>query len=130
MKRSGDYEMQLDEAELIDLLYSLSNNGVMDFDTTKHKARRKAEEKSLKAKGRFFAISDTVETTVEIRLDEYQKNKSSKKITDFYKKFNWDNLEQDAKRFKNMGALERTNQSVKNMKNLMKDVRLIKRTKK
>jgi len=130
MKMAGDYEMQLGEVELIELLHSFSDNGVMDFDTKKHKAGRKAEEKALKAKKQFFAISDTVGTTVEIRLDEYQKNKSSKKIKGFYKKFNWDNLEQDAKWFKNIKALALTNQSVSEMKNLMKDVRLTKSTKK
>ena len=130
MKMSGDYEMQLAEAELIDLLHSLSGNGVMDFDEKKHKVERRVEEKALKAKGQFFAISDTVGTTVEIRLDEYQKNRLSKKVTGFYKKFDWNNLEQDAKHFKNIKMLALTNQSINKMKALMKDARLVKRLKK
>ncbi len=127
MKKAGDYEMQLEAVELIDLLHSLSDNGVMDFDTKKHKAGRKAEKQSLKAKGQYFAISDTVETVVEIRLDEYQKNNSSKKISNFYKKFEWDNLEHDAKRFKKIKEFARSNQSVNEIKRMMKDVRLTRR---
>jgi hypothetical protein len=130
MKMSGDYEMQLKETELIDLLHSLSGNGVMNFDTKKHKVERQTEEKALKAKGQFFAISDTVGTTVEIRLDEYQRNRSSKKVTGFYKKFNWNNLEQDAKYFKSIKTLALTNQSINEMKALMKDARLVNRLKK
>jgi len=129
MKRAGDYEMQLDETELVDLLHSLSDNGVLDFDAEKHAKERKDEKKALKAKGQFFAISDTVETTVEIRLDEYQKNNSSTKISNFYKKFQWDNLEQDAKYYKKIKALEKSNQSVVNIRELMKDARLIKKDK-
>ena len=127
MKMAGDYEMQLEEAELIDLLHSLSDNGVMDFDEKKHKAGRRSEKQSLKVKGQYYAISDIVETVVEIRLDEYQKNTSSKKIRNFYKKFKWDNLEQDAKRFKNIKVLAQSNKSVSDMKKLMKDVRLTRR---
>jgi len=127
MKRAGDYEMQLEEAALIDLLHSLSDNGVMGFDSEKNKTRRRNEKKALNAKGQYFAISDVVETTVEVRLDEYQKNSSSKKISNFYKKFKWDNLEQDAKRFKNIKALDQTNRSVSEIKNLMKDARLVKK---
>ena len=37
MKRAGDYEMQLDETELVSLLQSLSANGVIDFDEKKVK---------------------------------------------------------------------------------------------
>ncbi len=128
MKMAGDYEMQLDEAELIDLLHSLSDNGVMDFHTKKHKAERKSERQSFKAKGQYFAISDTLETIIEIRLDEYQKNNSSNNIKNFYKKFKWNNLEHDARHFKKIKALAQSNQSVNNLKKLMKDVRLTKRT--
>lgn len=127
MKMAGDYEMQLDEVELIDLLHSLSDNGVMDFDLDKHKAAMKSEKQSLRSKGQYFAISDTVETIIEVRLDEYQKNNSSKTISKFYKKFKWENLEQDAKRFKKLKALARSNGSVSELKRMMKDPRLIKR---
>ena len=97
----------------------------MDFDAAKYKADRKEKSKALKAKGQFFAISDTVETTVEIRLETYQKNKSSKNINNFYKKFTWDNLEQDAKRYKEVKALTQAYQSISDMQGLMKDVRLV-----
>jgi len=127
MKKAGDYEMQIGDAGLIDLLHSLSDNGVMDFDTKKHEAGRKSEKLSLKAKGQYYAISDTLETVVEIRLDEYQKNNSTQKISNFYKKFRWDNLEQDVKRFKKIKALARSNESVSELKRMMKDARLIER---
>lgn len=129
MKRAGDYEMQLDETELLDLIQELSGNGVMDFDEQKVRGKVQTYKKALREKGEFYEISDAVETVVDIQLDEYQKNNKSKKLKKFHKKFAWKNLEQDASRYAHDTEITKANNSVTHFKALMKDNRLIKREK-
>lgn len=126
MKKTGDYEMQLDEAELLTLIQSLSGNGVLDFDEKLVKEKIQAVKNKRRAKGELFAISDSVETVVDIKLEEYQKNKSSKKITKFHKRFKWKNIEQDAVHYKETVEIENAYKSVKHLRAMTRDVRLVK----
>ena len=100
MKKAGDYEMQLDDEELVDLIQSLSSNGVMDFDKNKVKKNVQSYKNELRKKGVLHVVSDAVETVIDIRLDEFQKNNKTKNIKSFYKQFKWKNIEQDAARYK------------------------------
>ena len=127
MKKAGDYEMQLDEAELVALIQSLSSNGLMVFDAKKVKDKIKQYKKAEKAKGQFHAISDAVESVIEIKLDEYQENNKAKKIEKFHKQFRWKNIEHDAARYKHDSEIIKANNSVTHFKGLMKDKRLLKR---
>jgi hypothetical protein len=127
MKRAGDYEMQLDETELVSLLQSLSADGVIDFDHEKVKQDVRAYKQQLRARGQFYEVSDAVETSIDIRLNEYQKNASSAKIKNFKTSFKWKNIEQDASRYKNNPAISKANNSVSQLNALMKDDRLIDR---
>jgi hypothetical protein len=126
MKKAGDYEMQLDEAELEALIQSLSSNGLMVFDAKKVKDKIKQYKKAEKAKGQFHAISDAVESVIEIKLDEYQENNKAKKIEKFHKQFRWKNIEHDAARYKHDSEIIKANNSVTHLKGLMKDKRLLK----
>lgn len=126
MKKAGDYEMQLDEAELVNLIQDMSGNGIMEFDEKKHKGKIKGHKKALQAQGQFYEISDAVETVVDITLDEYQKNKKSKKIKNFHKQVRWKNIEHDAARYKHDSEIIKANNSVTHLKGLMKDKRLLK----
>ena len=128
MKKSGDYEMQLDDEELVDLIQSLSSNGVMDFDKNKVKSNVQSYKNELRKKGVFYEVSDAVETVIDIRMDEFQKNNKTKNIKSFYKQFKWKNIEQDATRFKDVSEVVRANQSITYLNALMKDSRLKKRT--
>ncbi len=128
MKKAGDYEMQLDDAELVNFIHSLSNNGIMDFDDQKVKEKKNASKKALKAKGQLYAISDAVEDNIEIKLDEYQKNGLSKKIINFHKQFKWKNIEHDAIRYKQLSEITKANQSILHLKALMNDTRLVKKS--
>ncbi|MCK5665428.1 MAG: hypothetical protein KAI17_18195, partial [Thiotrichaceae bacterium] len=129
MKKAGDYEMWLDDAELVNLIRALSSDGIMDFDEKKVKEKVQSYKKTLKAKGQFYEISDAVETIVDIYLDEFQKNKASKKMKNFHKKFKWKNIEHDAARFKHDIDIIKANNSIENLNVLMKDERLLKRQK-
>ena len=126
MKKAGDYEMQLDEPELLTLIQSLSGNGVLDFDEKKVKEKVQAVKNARRAKGELFVISDAVETVVDIRLDEYQKNKTSKIIKKFHKQFRWKNIEQDAVHYKNIAEIASAYRSVKHLQTMMQDKRLVK----
>ena len=127
MKKAGDYEMQLDEVELVDLIRTLSANGILDFDEEKVKQKKQVLEKAFKAKGQFYEISDAVETIIDIKLDEYQKNKASKKIKNFHKQFKWKNIEHDAVRYKHDSDITKANHSIGQLHGLMKDERLLKK---
>jgi predicted RND superfamily exporter protein len=127
MKKAGDYEMQLSDEELVDLVQSMSSHGIIDFDENKVKQAIGDEKKSARVKGELYTISDTVETSIVIQLDEYQKNQSSPKIKNLKKHFSWENIEQDASRYRNNKEIIKANDSVSRIKGLMKDQRLVKR---
>ncbi|GMR01384.1 MAG: hypothetical protein BMS9Abin19_0763 [Gammaproteobacteria bacterium] len=127
MKKAGDYEMQLSIVELVALIHSLSSNGIMDFDEKKITDKIKIDKKASIKKGEYYKVSDSVESVVDIRLDEYQKNTASVKLKGFSKHFKWKNIEHDAIRFKNVSEVARANLSIVHLKALMKDARLVKR---
>ena len=125
MKKAGDYEMQLDEAELSNLISDLSNLGLIDFDNKKVNEKVSAHKRKLRDKGEFYEVSDSVATIVDIRLDEYQKNSKAKKIKNFKTQFKWKNLSHDASRYKHEVEIVRANAAVKKLTYLMKDKRLV-----
>jgi len=127
MKKAGDYEMQLSGIELVSLIHSLSSNGIMDFDEKKVTGKIQISKNASKRKGEYFAVSDSVESVVDIRLDEYQKNTASDNVKGFSKHFKWKNIEHDAARFKNISEVARAHQSIVQLDALMKDVRLVKK---
>ncbi|MEN8206219.1 MAG: hypothetical protein ABFS24_09425 [Pseudomonadota bacterium] len=120
MKKAGDYELQLGKAELNTLIRSLANDGIIDFDHGAAIERRKQiEAQQLAATGTLYYISDTTETVIEIRLDEYQRGTSVKRIANLEKRFTWKNLEQDARRFPNMTELQRAEEGVQKLHGLL-----------
>jgi len=106
MKNAGDYEYRLSQPELKALLRSLSQDGMMDFDDASAKTEKKQMEDQERNAGVLHAISDTTETLIEIRLNEYQRNPAAGRIMGFNKRFTWDNLEQDASQYPQSGAIK------------------------
>jgi len=127
MKKAGDYQMQLDEDELVELIQSLSANGVLEFDDRKVKKSIRDKKKQSRAKGQLHAISDAAVTEIDIRLDEYQKNSSASPVKKFHKQFKWANIEHDARRYPKQPDIVDANQSVQRLRSLMKDLRLERR---
>jgi len=99
MKKAGDYEYQLSASELNALLRSLSQDGVIDFDHAAVKAERKQLQEQQRAAGELHYISDTTETVIDIRLDEYRRHPGARRIRNLNKRFSWKNLEQDKRHF-------------------------------
>lgn len=129
MKRAGDYEMQLDKDELVSLLSAMAANGLMDFDAGNVRDRIQAKRRSIYArakagKAELFEISDAVDSIIDIRLDEYRRNSSATAHKNFSKRFRWQNIEHDARRFSDEQAIVRASRSVLDLRRLMKDTRL------
>ena len=99
MKKAGDYEYHLSRPELDALLRSLSQDGVIDFDHAAVMSERKQLKGQERAAGILHSISDTTETIIDIRLDEYQRGPGTGRIKNLRKRLAWDNLEQDARHF-------------------------------
>jgi hypothetical protein len=118
MKKAGDYEYELTRPELIQLIQSLSTNGLMDFDHARVKQEKKDHDLKMKARGELHYVSDAVETLVDIRLQDYQKTASSPVKPDLTKYFLWKNLEQDAKHYKNNRSIQSAAKGIKTLDNL------------
>ena len=120
MKKAGDYELQLSKPELNALIRELANDGIIDFDKGKAIGRRnQLETEQRAATGMLYYISDTTETVIDIRLDEYQRSPSDNRISNLNKHFSWENLEQDAHRYKNHRSIQSAANGVKVLDNLM-----------
>jgi hypothetical protein len=118
MKKAGDYEFELTWPELIQLIQSLSANGLMDFDQARVKQEKKDHDLKMKAKGELHYVSDAVVTLINIRLLDYQKTASSPITPNLTKYFSWGNLEQDAKYYKNNHSIQSAAKGIKTLDNL------------
>ena len=120
MKKAGDYELQLSKPELNALIRELANDGIIDFDKGKaigHRKQLEAEQRA--ASGMLYHISDDTTTVIDIRLDEYQKNNSSKRLTNLNKRFTWKNIEHDARRFPDMVEIQKAKAGTNKVRDLM-----------
>jgi hypothetical protein len=106
MKKAVDYEYRLSQSELIALLRSLSQDGVIDFDHAAVTAERKQLQDQQRAAGELHHISDTTETIIDIRLDEYRRHPGARRISNLNKRFKWNNLQYDKKRFPQSNTLK------------------------
>ena len=106
MRRAGDYELHLSRSELMALLRSLAADGILDFDPAAvRQNKRQLEAQQLTAGVELFTQSDVTETVIQVRLDGYQRGPDSARIVDLNRRFNWPNLEHDARRFPQSEAL-------------------------
>lgn len=107
MKQSGDYELQLKVSELNALLRSLALDGIIDFDRAGAKQQmQQLAFQQRAANGMLFQVSDVTETVINVNLDEYQAGPGSRRMVDLRKRFSWDNLEHDAKRFRQLPSIQ------------------------
>ena len=132
MKRAGDYEMQLDGDELVELIATLADDGVMDFDHRKvsdriHDRRLEKISRAKRGEDQLFAVSDAVDSIIEIRLDEYRSNSGSAVKKNFTRRFKWRDIEHDARSYSDETDIVRANRSVQNLRGMMKDARLQRR---
>jgi hypothetical protein len=108
MKKAGDYELFLNQAELNDLLRQLADDGILDFDpAAARQEKRQLESARRAATGEFFYTSDSTDTVIKVRLNQYQRTPMSPRINNFNKQFVWRDLKQDARRYPASGSITR-----------------------
>lgn len=127
LKKAGDYEMTLSEAELKALLRSMAGKKMFDFNKAAIDLNKKNYKKKLKNKGQYFEISDSLVTTIDLQFDEYQKNSSSPVIKNYRKNIRWKDIDHDMKRFSSNPDITNFHDSVLMLKELMKHPRLLKK---
>ena len=119
-KNAGDFEMRLSQQELVALLESLAENGLMELDTKKLKLQKQKADNENKEPGKFFHISDSVVTRIEINLKDYKSAKTKIRQTDFKKRIQLRNIEQDIKHYGDIEAVRKTDKNVSKLKSLLK----------
>lgn len=110
MTRAGDYELQLSQAELRSLLRGMATDGILDFDPVATRQQRQqlvAQQRASNAT--LFHLSDSSDTVINVRLDEYQAGPASAPIVNLRKQFIWPDLKHDARRFPGLPGIARAN---------------------
>jgi hypothetical protein len=119
-KNAGDYEMQLSQQELILLLETFANDGLMDFDSAKTNQHKQTIDNALKKQGKLYHISDSVTTHIIINLKGYKSSKTNIHQDNFKKHIRLKNIEHDVKRYKTIGEIQKAGNSVGKLRSLLK----------
>jgi hypothetical protein len=123
MRRAGDYTLQLTPGEMNALLRSLVSRGIMEFDDTATRSRKR----SIQARaGHFAATYDAVTTEIEIRLEDYRRPAGSGRNRRIHKRVNWPALRSDAKRHPQIDEIQDLAASQRELLSLMRRPDLIK----
>jgi hypothetical protein len=120
MTRAGDYELQLSQPELRTLLRDLATDGIIDFDRAANRYQRQqlaAQQRA--ASGSLFYISDSSDTVIDIRLNEYQKGPGTARVVNLKKRFSWPDLKQDARRFPQLREITNANNAAQRLETLL-----------
>jgi len=99
MQRSGDYELELGNLELRQLLLSLAETGAMDFDAQDTGQLRQLEVERLKQQNIMVHISDSTEMVIEVHFEWYKPPGTSTRYDNFQKSIRWSNVAHDAEQF-------------------------------
>lgn len=118
-KNTGDYEMQLSQKDLISLLETFANDGLMDFDSAKIKQRKKTIDDELKKQGKLHHISDSVTTQIDINLKSYRSSKTAIQQSGYKKRIRLKDIEHDVKRYKSVSEIQKTGNSIGKLRSLL-----------
>ena len=127
MTRAGNYELQLSQSELRILLRALATDGIIDFDpaATRYQ-RQQLNAQQRAATGTLFYVSDSSDTVIGIRLNEYQKRPGTARILNLEKRFIWPDLKQDARRFPQLREITNANKAAQRLDTLLHRADLVK----
>ena len=101
--RQGDYSMTLIKAELDELIASMVNKGVIEFDGQAAEAEKQA---LLAAQGLGFHVSDAVITTIEIELNSYNRTgEAGQEAFDVRRELTCSALQSEANQFPSIQSL-------------------------
>ena len=120
MTKAGDYEVQLSQSELRALMRSLITDGIIDFDPAPVRSQRQQLDAQRRAAtGTMFYISDSSDTVIDIRLNEYQKGPGTARVVNLKKRFSWPDLKQDARRFPQLREITNANNAAQRLETLL-----------
>lgn len=113
MKNAGDYELWLSEQEMDELIASLVEKGVLDFDESRVKAAKKQRIEARRYEevqaGQGMILTHTADadvTTVGIFLDRYERaGRALPARRNLAKRIAWRNLAADAREHPNIPAI-------------------------
>ena len=127
MTRAGNYELQLSQLELRTLLRALATDGIIDFDPAATRYQRQQfDAQQRAATGTLFYVSDSSDTVIGIRLNEYQKGPGTARILNLEKRFIWPDLKQDARRFPQLREITNANKAAQRLDTLLHRADLVK----
>jgi hypothetical protein len=127
MTRAGDYELRLSQAELQTLLRALATDGIIDFDpVATGYQRQQFEAQQRETTGSTLYISDSSDTVIVVRLDEYQRGPGTARIRNLEKRFKWPDLEQDARRFPRLREITSASKAAQRLDSLLQRADLVK----
>ncbi len=102
-QRQGDYTMTLIKAELDELIASMLNKGVIEFDGQAAEAEKQAV---LDAQGLGFHVSDADVTTIEVQLASYNPTgEPGQESFDVRRELTFSALQSDANQFPSIQSL-------------------------
>lgn len=103
LSKAGTYVARIEPAKVTALVDKMANDGVLEFDAARVRdAKRQAEKRS----GILHYSSDPSVIEIEVRLAGYQAAGSLRMESDIVRSVSWSGLRADAKRFKDIAALQ------------------------
>ncbi len=129
MKRAGDYEMQLTDAELQQLLNSLDQKGLINFDRSKVlqlKSQSAARIAASSGNNIVTTRSDDSRTRININLDAYSTVFSRAPQTNIRQVVKWKNLRWDAQTYPDVAELQNAAAAEQVLRDLLTHRNLVK----
>jgi len=127
MARAGDYGFHLSNNEMVSLLDSLADDGVIEFDTTKAKeATQLTDALRRETEGIMHHVSDPSTTVIEIHLLSYTPpGANTLKKTDLGKIVRWSGLLADARQYPDHAAIQNLASAERMLQTLMERPNLV-----
>ncbi len=109
MKRAGDYALQLGPLEMENLVRSLVDKNILEFDAAAVRQRKREAETFAQGgiQTPLFTILDASTTLIEVRLDRYRPaGYNTQEVRDVHKRITWYSLRSDAERHPQIEAIQ------------------------
>jgi len=107
-KRAGSWGTHLSREEMEELLRSLVEPGLVEFDETRARQSRQDLRKQRRLqRGELFEVSDADTVTLELHLDRYRgRGQGARERRNVVKRIRWRGLRSDLRRYPELTDLE------------------------
>ena len=132
MKKAGHYMLHLSDQELEKLITSLDSKGLMELNVEEVQAEKKKTQQERReeapaddAQRTFFYTTEDTRTEIDIDIEDYRPRGAQRSVR-VRKKIVWKDLEWDAKRYRNVRAIQNLAAAARELKALTKREDLLK----